>query len=195
MSSTPRPPRPGDFIYKDQQKEGEEGYKVINDGDRVIKGSSYPKHFFGFTLSANWQGIDFSALFSGVAGVSQYLNGTWYTNVLKNGSVINKKFLGAWSYDNPTSRIPRHHHRRRRPQHRGQRFLAAGCLVPETAQPDRGLYPAPEMVQPADLTLPGLLLGENLLTFTKFEGLDPETGSTSNYPNMKRYMFGVSITF
>ena len=37
--------------------------------------------------------------------------------------------------------------------------------------------------------------GENLLTFTKFEGLDPETAETQNYPTMKRYMFGLSITF
>ena len=37
--------------------------------------------------------------------------------------------------------------------------------------------------------------GENLHTFTKFEGLDPETGSTSNYPNVARFIFGLSITF
>ncbi len=30
----------------------------------------------------------------------------WYTNVLKNGSVINKKFLNGWSKDNPNSTIP-----------------------------------------------------------------------------------------
>ena len=79
---------------------------MIDDNDRVIKGHSYPSHFFGATLSAGWKGIDFSIMFSGVAGISQYLNGTWYTNVLKNGSVINRKFLDAWSPTNQDSRIP-----------------------------------------------------------------------------------------
>lgn len=191
----PSTPRPGDFIYKDQQKEGEEGYKVINDGDRVIKGSSYPKHFFGFTLSANWQGIDFSALFSGVAGVSQYLNGTWYTNVLKNGSVINKKFLGAWSYDNPTSRIPAI-----TTDDGGRNTVANDFWLQDASYLKlRNLtvgYTLPrKWFSPLISRCRVYFSGENLLTFTKFEGLDPETGSTSNYPNMKRYMFGVSITF
>lgn len=191
----PSTPRPGDFIYKDQQQEGEEGYKVINDGDRVIKGSSYPKHFFGFTLSANWQGIDFSALFSGVAGVSQYLNGTWYTNVLKNGSVINKKFLGAWSYDNPTSRIPAI-----TTDDGGRNTVANDFWLQDASYLKlRNLtvgYTLPQKwFSPLISRCRVYFSGENLLTFTKFEGLDPETGSTSNYPNMKRYMFGVSITF
>ena len=32
----PSTPQPGDFIYKDQQKPGEVGYKIIDDNDRVI---------------------------------------------------------------------------------------------------------------------------------------------------------------
>lgn len=191
----PSTPHPGDFIYKDQQKPGEEGYKIINDGDRVIKGSSYPKHFFGFTLSANWQGIDFSALFSGVAGISQYLNNTWYTNVLKNGSVINRKFLNAWSPENPTSRIPAI------TTDDGGRNTAANDFWLQDASylKLRNLtvgYTLPQKwFSPLISRLRVYFTGENLLTFTRFEGLDPETGSTSNYPNMKRYMFGVSVTF
>ena len=161
----------------------------------MIKGSSYPKHFFGFTLSANWQGIDFSALFSGVAGVSQYLNGTWYTNVLKNGSVINKKFLGAWSYDNPTSRIPAI-----TTDDGGRNTVANDFWLQDASYLKlRNLtvgYTLPQKwFSPLISRCRVYFSGENLLTFTKFEGLDPETGSTRNYPNMKRYMFGVSITF
>ena len=89
------PSRVISYIYKDQQKEGEIGYKIIDDNDRVIKGHSTPCHYFGFTVNAGWKGIDFSMMFSGVAGISQYLNSSWYTNVLKNGTVINKKFLDA----------------------------------------------------------------------------------------------------
>lgn len=191
----PSTPHPGDFIYKDRQKPGEKGYKIIDDGDRVIKGSPYPEHFFGLTLNAGWKGIDFSVLLSGVAGVSQYLNGTWYTNVLKNGSAINKKFLDAWSVDNPGSKIP---------------AITSDDGGRNTVANDFWLQDASYLkLRNATLgyTFPKkwfkgtvskfriYFTGENLLTFTKFEGLDPETAEAYNYPTMKRYMFGLSITF
>ena len=191
----PSTPQPGDFIYKDQQKPGEVGYKIIDDSDRVIKGHSYPSHYFGLTLSAGWKGIDFSMLFSGVAGIKKYLNSTWYTNVLKNGSVINKKFLNAWTPDNPDSNIP---------------AITTNDGGRNTVSNDYWLQDA-SFVKLRNLslgyTLPSkwfspfisrtrvYFTGENLLTFTRFEGLDPETGSTSNYPNVSRYIFGVSVTF
>ena len=192
---SPSTPKPGDFIYKDQQNPGENGYKIINDDDRVIKGSPYPKHFFGLTASAEWKGIDFSVLFSGVAGVSQYLNGTWYTNVLKNGSVINRKFLDAWSYDNQDSNIPA-----LTTDDGGRNTVSNDFWLQDASYLKlRNLtlgYTIPQRIfSPFISRLRIYFTGENLLTFTRFEGLDPETGSTSNYPNMKRYMFGVSITF
>lgn len=195
-SFAPATPKPGEFIFKDQQKEGEEGYKVINDNDRVIKGHSTPTSFFGITLGADWKGIDFSALFSGVGGVSSYYLSTWYTNVLKNGSAINKKFLNAWSEDNPDSTIP------------AITTVDKGGVA--SVSNDYWLQDA-SYLKLRNLTLGytfpkkwfGSLVsrariyftGENLLTFTKFEGLDPENASSSNYPNMARYVFGVSVTF
>ena len=191
----PSTPQPGDFIYKDQQKEGEKGYKVIDDGDRVIKGHSYPSHFFGLTLNAAWKGIDFSMMFSGVAGISQYLNGTWYTNVLKNGSVINKKFLNAWSPSNPDSTIPalttndggrntvNNDYWLQDASYAKLRNLTLGYTFPER-------WTSP-FISKARI----YFTGENLLTITRFEGLDPENGSSSNYPNVSRFIFGVSLTF
>ena len=191
----PSTPHPGDFIYKDQQQPGEKGYKIINDDDRVIKGTSTPKHFFGLNLAFEWKGFDFSTLFSGVAGVKQYLNGTWYTNVIRNGSAINTKFLDAWSVTNQDSTIPAlttddggrntvsNDYWLQDGSYMKLRNLTIGYTLPE-----RWLKP---LVSRARL----YLTGENLFTLTAFEGLDPETGSTSNYPNMKRFMVGVSMTF
>ncbi len=191
----PSTPHPGDFIYKDQQQPGEKGYKIINDDDRVIKGTSTPKHFFGLNLAFEWKGFDFSTLFSGVAGVKQYLNGTWYTNVIRNGSAINTKFLDAWSITNQDSTIPAlttddggrntvsNDYWLQDGSYLKLRNLTIGYTLPE-----RWLKP---LVSRARI----YLTGENLFTLTAFEGLDPETGSTSNYPNMKRFMVGVSMTF
>ena len=191
----PSTPQPGDFIYKDQQKEGEKGYKIIDDNDRVIKGHSYPSHFFGTTLTASWRGMDFSMMFSGVAGISQYLNGTWYTNVLKNGSVINKKFLNAWSPSNQDSKLPA------LTTNDGGRntvsndfwlqdasYLKLRNLTIGYSFPDKWINPFLSRARV-------YFTGENLFTLTRFEGLDPENGSSSNYPNVARFIFGVSLTF
>lgn len=59
---------PGDFIYKDQQKEGETGYGVINDDDRVVLGSYFPSFMYGANLSLSWKNFDLSASMLGQHG-------------------------------------------------------------------------------------------------------------------------------
>jgi len=191
----PSTPSPGDFIYKDQQKPGEVGYKIINDDDRVIKGHSYPSHFFGLTLNAGWKGIDFSVLFSGVAGVKQYLNNTWYTNVLKNGSVINKKFLDAWSPTNQDSKIPAITTNDGGRNTVNNDFWLQDASYLKLRSLSLGYTFPSKWFSPFISRARLYFTGENLFTLTRFDGLDPETGSTSNYPNVSRYIFGLSVTF
>lgn len=191
----PSTPQPGDFIYKDQQQEGEVGYKIIDDNDRVIKGHSYPSHFFGATLFAAWKGIDFSIMFSGVAGISQYLNSTWYTNVLKNGSVINKKFLNAWSPSNPDSDIPAITTNDGGRNTVANDFWLQDASYLKLRNVSLGYTFPTKWMEPFISRARVYFTGENLYTFTKFEGLDPETGSSSNYPNVARFIFGLSVTF
>ena len=59
---------PGDFKYKDQQAEGEEGYGVINDDDRVILGSYFPSFMYGGNLGISWKNFDLTANMLGQAG-------------------------------------------------------------------------------------------------------------------------------
>lgn len=191
----PSTPKPGDFIYKDQQSRGEVGYKIIDDNDRVIKGHSYPSHFFGLTLSAAWKGIDFSMMFSGVAGISQYLNSTWYTNVLKNGSVINKKFLNAWSPVNQDSDIPAITTNDGGRNTVANDFWLQDASYLKLRNVSVGYTFPTKWMDPFVSRARIYFTGENLHTFTRFEGLDPETGSSSNYPNVARFIFGLSVTF
>lgn len=191
----PSTPQPGDFIYKDQQEPGESGYKIINDDDRVVKGNSTPEHSLGLSLYANWKGFSFSALLQGVTGINRYLNGTWYTNVLKNGSQINKKFLDAWTEDNLDSKIP---------------AITTNDGGRNTVDNDFWLQDASYLrlknIQ-IGYTIPSKITNklsidrlriytslENLITLTSYEGLDPEQGGTGNYPILQRFVCGVSIT-
>jgi TonB-linked SusC/RagA family outer membrane protein len=66
--SAPAGAVPGDFKYKDQQAEGEEGYGVINDDDRVILGSYFPTFMYGGNFGISWKNFDLSANMLGQTG-------------------------------------------------------------------------------------------------------------------------------
>lgn len=55
--------RPGDYIYEDWNEDG-----VIDDNDiHPIATTGYPKINFGFTIGAEWKGIDLNLVFQGAA--------------------------------------------------------------------------------------------------------------------------------
>jgi len=37
--------------------------------------------------------------------------------------------------------------------------------------------------------------GQNLYTFTNFEGLDPEAATGNSFPNARKFLIGVNLTF
>ncbi len=59
---------PGDFKYVDQQQEGEAGYGVINDDDRVVLGSYFPNFMFGGNMGFQYKNLELSATFMGQSG-------------------------------------------------------------------------------------------------------------------------------
>ncbi len=59
---------PGDFRYKDQQSEGEEGYGVIDADDRVVLGSYLPSFTYGGNLGIQYKNLEFSASIFGQSG-------------------------------------------------------------------------------------------------------------------------------
>jgi TonB-linked SusC/RagA family outer membrane protein len=54
---------PGDFIYRDQDGNGE-----VNDDDRVILGSYFPSLLYGFDVAFSWRNFDLSAHMMGQQG-------------------------------------------------------------------------------------------------------------------------------
>ncbi len=66
--SAPASAVPGDFKYRDQQKEGEKGYGEINDDDRVILGNYFPSFLYGANLGLSWKNFDLTASILGQMG-------------------------------------------------------------------------------------------------------------------------------
>ncbi len=193
--------RPGDLRYKDLDGNG-----VIDSNDREIIGNTIPKYTYGISLGLTYKGLDFNALLQGVAGRDSYLEGvgifpmgvngdrgqipsewltdryipedqsTWQTATLPRIVNIgshqdNYRFSTFWKQDASFLRV---------------KSVQVGYTVPNTKAfgVDRiRLY----------------VSGENLFTFTKFDGYDPERGATATgiteYPLQKTISLGTQITF
>lgn len=59
---------PGDFKYKDQQSEGEEGYGEIDDKDRVILGSYFPTVMYGANFGVKYKNLQLTTNIMGQSG-------------------------------------------------------------------------------------------------------------------------------
>lgn len=61
--------QPGDVKYVDQNKDG-----VINEWDRIVIGGEKPIQYFGIDLGLEWKGLEFSMLWQGVCNRDLYVS-------------------------------------------------------------------------------------------------------------------------
>lgn len=71
-AASSNPLRPGDLIFEDVDGNG-----VVNDADKRVIGSPYPKLTYGFSITSSYKGVDFNASFNGSYG-NQVLDGQDY---------------------------------------------------------------------------------------------------------------------
>ncbi len=71
-TASTNPLRPGDLIFQDVNGDG-----VVNDADKQVIGSPYPKFTYGLSVNASYKALDFNASFNGIYG-SQVLDGQDY---------------------------------------------------------------------------------------------------------------------
>jgi hypothetical protein len=186
---------PGDLKYRDVNGDGK-----IDANDRTIISGVDPKLNYSFNLSASFKGFDFSALLQGVYGVKSYVSG-WGVTPFVQGSPPTKDWLDRWTPENPSTTMPRIYWGWSAPE----KFSRASSYFIQ----DASYFRLKNLV--FGYTLPEGLLkkykierlrvyfsGDNLLTATKFKGLDPErygNGDLVQYPQNKIYSFGVQVNF
>jgi TonB-linked SusC/RagA family outer membrane protein len=197
---------PGDLKFKDQDKSG-----VIDLNDRVFLGSFIPKVSYAFTLGANYKNFDASVFFQGVQG-NKIFNAT---RVITEGMVrffnAGTQVLNAWTPTNTNTDIPRaissDPNQNARPS---TRFLEDGSylrlknLMLGYTIPAAGLQ---SLTKGVVSNFRIYVSAQNILTFTKYSGYDPEVGNrTPNmsltngidfavYPQPKSYQIGIQIGF
>ena len=187
--------RPGDVRYVDQNHDG-----VINDDDKIDLGNGVPKFTYGFNINLNWRNFDLGLVATGVAGNKIFQS---YRNVVDQKANYTTEVLGRWTGEGTSNRIPR--------VTNGQINSAVSDLYLYDGDFLRlsnltfGYDFAPIMKQKWCSQARLYVQVQNLVTFTKYNGMDPEIGyGTSDwvsgvdlgyYPTPRTILFGVNLGF
>jgi TonB-dependent starch-binding outer membrane protein SusC len=191
---------PGDFKYVDQNNDGK-----INSADCKIIGHALPNFTWGFNNTFSFKNFTLDIFLQGSQG-NQILNSNRFElesgNGLSNASV---NLLDRWTPENPSNEYPRAN-RNADYLHMSDRYLEDGSYI--RFKTVTLSYDLPEKAVNA-IKLTGIRVyatAQNLLTFTKYTGFDPEVGSFGldntrmgydfgSYPSVRTYIIGASITF
>ncbi|MRX63154.1 SusC/RagA family TonB-linked outer membrane protein [Maribacter luteus] len=187
--------QPGDFKWKDLDDNG-----TIDSDDRMFLGNSIPKFTYGFTLNLSYKNIDLLVFGQGAAG-NKIFQG------LRRLDIENANYqtaaLGRWVGEGTSNSYPR---------------LTTNDTNNNFSNPsdfylEDGDYFRFKTIQvgytiPKDLLskygidkLRIYLTGENLFTFTKYTGYDPEIGGDvfgidrGYYPQAKTNQIGINLQF
>lgn len=190
----------GDLIYADTN-----GDKIYgNTFDKTFSGKSgLPKYNYGFNMNLAYKSFDMFMLWSGSAGMYYYDN-YYNPNVGLGHSVSNLIANDHYYYNDadssdPANNIGAHYPRLKTTDAQNGldsyfylynasylklKNLQIGYTIPSTVTKKIAINKAKIYVS-----------GENLLTITKYPGIDPEIGSGIGYPTMRTYTFGLNVTF
>ncbi|HAN78657.1 MAG TPA: SusC/RagA family TonB-linked outer membrane protein [Bacteroidales bacterium] len=189
--------KPGDFRFVDFNEDGK-----IDDKDRQIIGNPYPKFTGGINLSLTWKGIDLSMQWYTALGQQIYDATRRYDMNFTN---YRTEFLNRWTGEGSTNEYPR---------------VTFADLNQNWKTPSDFYVKDADYIRLKNLnlgyTLPNSLTSkvrinklrvylsaENLLTFTKYKGFDPEIGGGvfnngvdhGIYPQARTISGGINLTF
>jgi TonB-linked SusC/RagA family outer membrane protein len=189
--------QPGDVRFVDVNGDG-----YVNDNDRTMIGKGMPDWTAGLTMSADWKGIDLTLFFQGSFGndVFDYCMRGDIPAQNRPGWVLDR-----WIGEGTSNRIPRMTNANPNQNWRSSDlWVKDGSFVRlKTAQLGY-TFPAKWMKVVFIKNFRVYVAGENLLTFTKYEGFDPEMASDGYttigvdrgiYPQSRTITLGASITF
>lgn len=187
--------RPGDFRWKDVDGDGS-----FTDNDRDFLGSSIPKITYGFNLNLNYKNFDLLIFGQGAAGNKIF-------QALRRLDIGSANFqtsaLGRWTGAGSSNSFPRLtiNDTNKNFTNPSDFYLEDGdYLRIKTIQ--FGYSLPQELVQRMGVAKLRLFVtGENLFTFTKYSGFDPEIGGgvfgidRGYYPQARTGMLGVNLQF
>ena len=205
--------RPGDFRFKDLNGDGR-----ITAEDRTFLGSALPKFVFGVPLSFGYKNFDLSLFFQGQTGNKIFNVTDYYLYNAASGNVRADIRDLHWSgqFDSGREFFPVNYNASvpdLSNNDAARNFRASDFFVHNGSyvrlKELRLVYTVPQSIL-AKIHLSNLafsITGYNLLTFTSYNGFDPEVGRVvgtegnnlnmgvdhGNYPQARSFTFGVKL--
>ena len=189
--------QPGDVRFVDTNKDGS-----VNDNDRTKIGKGQPDWTYGLTFSADWKGFDATIFFQGSLG-----NDIFDYSMRGDIPAMNRPawILDRWIGEGTSNRIPRMTAANPNQNWRSSDlYIKNGSYLRlKTAQLGYTI-PAKAIGKIGLQNVRVYIAGENLLTFTKYDGFDPEMASGGYttrgvdrgiYPQARTITVGATITF
>ncbi|TKC10912.1 TonB-dependent receptor [Pedobacter polaris] len=187
--------KPGDIKFIDLNGDG-----LISDNDREIIGDPTPDFTYGFTINAAYKGFDFVMLGQGVAGNQVF-------NALRRFDLPTANYttaiLDRWRGEGTSNVTPR-----LTLQDDNKNYSRVSSLFLEDGSYFRiktlqiGYSLPTKLVSKAGLNkLRFYVMANNLVTFTKYTGYDPEIGGGSYgvdrgfYPQARTFFAGLNVGF
>lgn len=197
--SAPATAVPGDFKYQDQQKEGESGYGVINDDDRVILGSYFPDFMYGFNIGISYKDFEFSANMMGQSGNSILNRKRGELIWTADGNLDADLAINRWHGEGTSNKYPSSAGLRKGwNQKMSDYFVEDGSFF--RIQNLQLAYNI-KRKRISGFELPQsriILTAERPLTLFKYNGFNPEVANgidTQTYPIPAVYTVGLSLKF
>ncbi|MCC8119716.1 MAG: TonB-dependent receptor [Bacteroidales bacterium] len=189
-------PQPGDAKFVDFNHDG-----VIDDNDKVDLGNGTPKFNFGFNVNLFWKNFDLSAVFTGATGfkiAQSYRN--WTTKQANYTTAI----LNRWTGEGTSNFRPRVTEQNYNYTQFSDLFLQDGDYL-RISNITLG-YDFAKLINQKWCSQARIYFQvQNLYTFTKYDGMDPEIGYGTDswvsgvdvgyYPRPRTIMFGVNLGF
>ncbi len=202
----------GRWKFRDVNADG-----VVNDEDRTIIGSPHPDFTYGFTANLGYKNFDFTLFIQGVQGNEVFNTNKLFADLFQfQGNRRRKVIEQSWGYpgvDNATAELPQINQNAPVIEKDANSYyvedgsflrvknITLGYTLPTTMTTKWGID-----------RLRFYVSGNNILTLTDYEGLDPEITVNNpnssgqdqdiaigldkgNYPVVKSVLFGLNVTF
>ncbi len=187
--------KPGDVRFVDVDGDG-----AISPDDRTNIGNGTPKWTFGFNLNAEWKGFDLNLFLQGVTG-NKVFDATYRTDVFSGN--FPSWMLDRWTGEGTSNKYPILKNGDATNWQVSDLYICDGSYL-RVKNLSLGYTLPKQLTQKLSIShLRFYVMAENLITWTKYWGFDPEisSGGTSLgvdygvYPQARTYTIGVNLSF
>ena len=188
----------GDCVYVDLNGDG-----VIDANDQKPIGyTSTPEITFSLNTGIHWKGLDFSMLWTGADHVSRTLNGYFRDQFGSTNTSALTQWVAdnSWTEDNPNAILPRISFTNRVHNNRNSQAWMVDSKYLRLKNVEIGYMFNKPKAMPFFNYIRLFVSGQNLLTFARFDGNDPEAPGSGldfgvRYPMTRVVNMGVQVNF